>query len=256
MRRSTAALRCWTVAGATAPITSTAFDGAVTLFRFLASHNTDRQTPTDAANRACGLKQPVGSSVPGSHACDPRSPTAPPSARAGAAISEEPVGDHEPLVTRKSPGRLYQRRPTSDHDARRERPRMTSRLALRRSRHPARRTKRPGQSRSPRSTEPATPPERTGNVRSSSQWLPVLSVQRSVQRRDARGASASGARLCGIPQVLLACRLFPQLSESPVTKFLFHALPALVRLAKETPGPSLLGAFALVVHVRVRSRAT
>ena len=62
--------------------------------------------------------------------------------------------------------------------------------------------------------------------------------------------------LDGIPQVLLACRLFPQLSESSVTEFLLHALPELVRLAKETPGPSLLGAFALVVHITVRPRAT
>ena len=61
---------------------------------------------------------------------------------------------------------------------------------------------------------------------------------------------------CGIAQVVLGCRLFAQFAESSVTKFLFHALPEFVRLAKETPGPSLLGAFALVVHVTVRSRAT
>ena len=72
---------------------------------------------------------------------------------------------------------------------------------------------------------------------------------------DACGASAWGARLCGIAQVLLGCRLFPQLAESSVTKFLLHALPEFVRLAEETLGPSLLGAFALVVHVPVRSRA-
>ena len=64
--------------------------------------------------------------------------------------------------------------------------------------------------------------------------------------------SAWGARSGGIAQVLLGCRLFAQLSETSVTKFLLHALPELVRLAKETPGPSLLGAFALVIHVRVR----
>jgi hypothetical protein len=62
--------------------------------------------------------------------------------------------------------------------------------------------------------------------------------------------------LCGIPQVLLACRLFPQLSESSMTKFLLHAFPEFVRFAKETPGPSLLGAFALVIHITVRPRAT
>ena len=38
-------------------------------------------------------------------------------------------------------------------------------------------------------------------------------------------ASAWGARLCGIAQVLLGCCLIPQLSESTVTKFLLHALP-------------------------------
>lgn len=62
-------------------------------------------------------------------------------------------------------------------------------------------------------------------------------------------------RLYGIAQVLLGCCLIPQLSESMVTKFLLHALPELVRLAKETPGPQLLGAFALVVHITVLSRA-
>ena len=60
----------------------------------------------------------------------------------------------------------------------------------------------------------------------------------------------------GTAQVVLGCRLLTQISESSVTKFLLHALPEFVRLAKETPGPSLLGSFALVVHVLVRSRAT
>jgi len=60
----------------------------------------------------------------------------------------------------------------------------------------------------------------------------------------------------GIAQVLLGCRLFSQLSESSVAKFLLHALSEFVRLAQKAPGPQLLGAFALVVHVAVRSRAT
>jgi hypothetical protein len=67
--------------------------------------------------------------------------------------------------------------------------------------------------------------------------------------------AAWGASSCAITQILIGCCLFPQLSESSVAKFLFHALPEFVRLAKETPGPSLLGSFALVVHVKVRSRA-
>ena len=75
--------------------------------------------------------------------------------------------------------------------------------------------------------------------------------------RNGGGSRRPGAwrLLCGIAQVLLGCRLFPQLSESSVTQFLLHAFPELVRFTKETPGPSLLGAFALVVHVTVRSRA-
>ena len=40
-----------------------------------------------------------------------------------------------------------------------------------------------------------------------------------------------------------------------MTKLLLHALSELVRLAKETPGPSLLGTLALVVHVTARSDA-
>ena len=54
---------------------------------------------------------------------------------------------------------------------------------------------------------------------------------------DARGTSAWGARLCGIGQVLLGCRLSSQLPESSVAKFLLHALSEFVRLAQKTPGP-------------------
>ena len=55
---------------------------------------------------------------------------------------------------------------------------------------------------------------------------------------------------------MLSRRLVAQLSESSVTKFLLHALSKLVRLAQETPCSSLLGAFALMVHVTVRSCVT
>ena len=82
-------------------------------------------------------------------------------------------------------------------------------------------------------------------------------IGQTMRGRSPRRAFAfpGGARSCGIAQVVLGCRLFAQFSESSVTEFLFHALPEFVWLAKETPGPLLLGSFALVVHVTVRSRA-
>src|SRR6266496_3378339 len=75
--------------------------------------------------------------------------------------------------------------------------------------------------------------------------------------RNGGGSRRPGARrlLCGIAQVLLGCRLCPQFSESSVTQFLLHSFSELVRFTKDTPGPSLLWSFALVVHVIGRSRA-
>ena len=54
---------------------------------------------------------------------------------------------------------------------------------------------------------------------------------------DTRGMSTWGARLCRIAQVLLGFRLFSQLSESSVAKFLLHTFSEFVRLAQKTPGP-------------------
>lgn len=58
----------------------------------------------------------------------------------------------------------------------------------------------------------------------------------------------------GFAQVPLGCGFFAQLAEPPVAKFLFHALAEFIRLAKETPGASLLGMLAFVVHVTGGSR--
>lgn len=58
----------------------------------------------------------------------------------------------------------------------------------------------------------------------------------------------------GFAQVPLGCGFFAQLAEPPVAKFFFHALAEFVRLAKETPGASLFGMFAFVVHVTGGSR--
>jgi hypothetical protein len=89
----------------------------------------------------------------------------------------------------------------------------------------------------------------------NAQGYPDVTMQFQAARygrwnRQGDGTTHDGSVfLCGIAQVLLGCRFFPQLSESSVTEFLLHALAELVRLAKETSGSSLLGTFALVVHV-------
>ena len=73
-------------------------------------------------------------------------------------------------------------------------------------------------------------------------------------RYTARRFTYYGCRagLLGIDQILFGGCLVTQLAETSMAKLVLHALPKLVRLAKQTSGPALLWTIAFVVHVKVR----